>query len=76
MSRENLVSNPEMIEMMKLGVTDFITVLTINMYIMFKDLKENTDITRKEMKDVKENQVELKGLKNIIFEMKNSVVGH
>lgn len=61
---------------MKLGVKDFITVLTINMYIMFKDLKENTNITRKEMKDIKENQVELKGLKNTIFEMKNSVVGH
>lgn len=76
MSRESLVSNPEMIEMMKLGVKDFITVLTINMYIMFKDLKENTNITRKEMKDIKENQVELKGLKNTIFEMKNSVVGH
>ena len=75
MSGESLVSNPEMIEMMKLGVKDFITVLTINMYIMFKDLKENTNITRKEMKDIKENQVELKGLKNIIFEMKNSVVG-
>lgn len=76
MSRESLVSNPEMIAMMKLGVKAFITVLTINMYIMFRDLKENTDITRKEMKDIKENQVELKGLKNIIFEMKNSVVGH
>ena len=38
---------------------------------MFKDLKENTNTTKKEIKVIRENQVELKGLKNTIFDMKN-----
>ena len=41
---------------------------------MFKDLKENTSTTKREMKVIRKNQVELKGLKNTIFEMKNSLV--
>lgn len=62
-----------MTEMMGVRVRDFITDIT-NMHNMFKDLKENTNITRKEMKAIKENQMEFTGLKDI-FEMKNSLVG-
>ena len=36
---------------------------------MFKDLKENTSTTKREMKVIRKNQVELKGLKNTIFEI-------
>lgn len=47
-----------MAEMMELSVKDFITA-TINMHNIFKDLTINTNIRRKEMKDIKENQMEL-----------------
>lgn len=39
---------------MELRLKDFITV-TVNMHNMFKDLKENKNIERKEMKAIKEN---------------------
>lgn len=38
--------------MIELGVKDFITV-TISMPSMFKDLKENVNVMKKEMKDKK-----------------------
>lgn len=41
-----------MTEMMELGVKDFITV-TLSMHSLFKDLKENASIMKKEMKDKK-----------------------
>lgn len=47
-----------MTEMLELRVKDFVTV-TINMHNIFEDLKENTSIRRKEMKDIKESQVGL-----------------
>lgn len=59
---------------MKLEVKAFITV-TINMHSIFKDLRENTNIRRKEMEDIKENQMEFQGLKNTISERKNLLVG-
>lgn len=39
---------------MKLEVKVFIIVI-INMYSIFKDLRENINIRRKEMGDIKEN---------------------
>lgn len=44
------------------------------MHNMFKDLKENKNIERKEMKAIKENQMEFSGLKNI-FEIKTHWLG-
>lgn len=44
------------------------------MHNMFKDLKENKNIERKEMKAIKENQMEFTGLKNI-FEIKTHWLG-
>lgn len=58
---------------MELRLKDFITV-TVNMHNMFKDLKENKNIERKEMKAIKENQMEFTGLKNI-FEIKTHWLG-
>lgn len=63
-----------MAEMMELSVKDFI-IATINMHNIFKDLTINTNIRRKEMKDIKENQMEFTGLKNSVFEMNSSLVG-
>lgn len=45
------------------------------MHSIFKDLRENTNIRRKEMEDIKENQMEFQGLKNTISERKNLLVG-
>lgn len=60
-------------KMMELRLKDFITV-TVNMHSMFKDLKENINITRKEMKAIKGNKMEFTGLKNI-FEIKTHWLG-
>lgn len=56
-----------MTEMMELAGKDLKTII-VN---MSKDLEEDKNTMRQEMKIIKKNQVELLELKNIIPEMKN-----
>lgn len=69
-SGESLVNNPKMIEMMKLGLYNGSYYEYIHYVQGFKGKYKY----HREMKLIRENQVELKGLKTTIFEMKNSLV--